>query len=81
MTAAGGNGTVNPPFAPVVEKDPTTGQNSHYQSITAMQAYRGFSFEVCRLFLEYDAMLEKDNQWNVVTKFWRRLLLSTVIHK
>ncbi|KAF9193867.1 hypothetical protein BGZ50_006921 [Haplosporangium sp. Z 11] len=49
MTAAGGNGTVNPPFAPVVEKDPTTGQNSHYQSITAMQAYRGFSFEELRL--------------------------------
>ncbi|KAG0265272.1 hypothetical protein BG011_005143 [Mortierella polycephala] len=49
MTAAGGNGTVNPPFAPVVEKDPATGQNSHYQSITAMQAYRGFSFEELRL--------------------------------
>ncbi|KAF9431069.1 hypothetical protein BGZ94_009994 [Podila epigama] len=44
-----GQGTANPPFAPFVEKEPATGQNSHYQSITAMPAYRGFSFEELRL--------------------------------
>ncbi|KAF8935661.1 hypothetical protein BGZ52_007592 [Haplosporangium bisporale] len=49
MNAAAGQGTANPPFAPFVEKEPATGQNSHYQSITAMPAYRGFSFEELRL--------------------------------
>ncbi|KAG0199390.1 hypothetical protein BGX28_007343 [Mortierella sp. GBA30] len=49
MNAAGGTGTVNPAFAPFVEKDQTTGQNSHYQSITAMPAYRNYSFEELRL--------------------------------
>ncbi|KAF9924767.1 hypothetical protein FBU30_005317 [Linnemannia zychae] len=44
-----GNGTVNPPFTPHVEKDLSSGQNSHYQSITAMPAYRNFSFEELRL--------------------------------
>ena len=46
MNQPAGTGTVNPPFAPFVEKEPATGQNSHYQSITAMPAYRGYSFEV-----------------------------------
>src|SRR5690349_22316964 len=41
-----GSGTANPPFSPYVEKDLSSGQNSHYQSITAMPAYRNFSFEV-----------------------------------
>ncbi|KAG0232948.1 hypothetical protein BGX31_004990 [Mortierella sp. GBA43] len=49
MNPAGGNGTVNPAFSPFVEKEPATGQNSHYQSITAMPAYRGYSFEELRL--------------------------------
>ncbi|KAG0340670.1 hypothetical protein BG000_011376 [Podila horticola] len=49
MNATAGQGTANPPFAPFVEKEPATGQNSHYQSITAMPAYRGFSFEELRL--------------------------------
>ncbi|CAO3569486.1 unnamed protein product [Mortierella alpina] len=47
--AAAGNGTVNPAFSAYLEKDPATGQNSHYQSITAMPAYRGYSFEELRL--------------------------------
>ncbi|KAF9281983.1 hypothetical protein BGZ68_006286 [Mortierella alpina] len=46
---AAGNGTVNPAFSAYLEKDPATGQNSHYQSITAMPAYRGYSFEELRL--------------------------------
>ncbi|KAK3812040.1 MAG: nuclear protein 96-domain-containing protein [Benniella sp.] len=49
MNQPAGTGTVNPPFAPFVEKEPATGQNSHYQSITAMPAYRGYSFEELRL--------------------------------
>ncbi|KAF9116939.1 hypothetical protein BGX27_008087 [Mortierella sp. AM989] len=49
MSAAGGTGTVNPAFTPFVEKEPATGQNSHYQSITAMPQYRGYSFEELRL--------------------------------
>ncbi|KAG0094807.1 hypothetical protein BGZ93_006756 [Podila epicladia] len=49
MNATAGQGTANPPFAPFVEKEPATGQNSHYQSITAMPAYRAFSFEELRL--------------------------------
>ncbi|KAF8978977.1 hypothetical protein BGZ46_005960 [Entomortierella lignicola] len=49
LGAATGNGTVNPAFTPFVEKEPATGQNSHYQSITAMPHYRGFSFEELRL--------------------------------
>lgn len=49
MNAPAGQGTANPPFAPFVEKEPATGQNSHYQSITAMPAYRAFSFEELRL--------------------------------
>lgn len=49
MNATAGQGTANPPFTPFVEKEPATGQNSHYQSITAMPAYRGFSFEELRL--------------------------------
>lgn len=40
------SGTANPPFSPYVEKDLSSGQNSHYQSITAMPAYRNYSFEV-----------------------------------
>ena len=44
--AAGGSGTVNPAFAPYIETETSTGQKSHYQSITAMPAYRGYSFEV-----------------------------------
>ncbi|KAF9127662.1 hypothetical protein BGW39_005698 [Mortierella sp. 14UC] len=44
-----GNGTANPPFSPFIEKDLSSGQNSHYQSITAMPAYRNFSFEELRL--------------------------------
>ena len=47
--AAGGTGTVNPAFAPYIESEGSTGQKSHYQSITAMPAYRGYSFEVRRL--------------------------------
>ena len=54
--AAAGNGTVNPAFSAYLEKDPATGQNSHYQSITAMPAYRGYSFEV-RTFLPCFASL------------------------
>ncbi|KAF9586183.1 hypothetical protein BGW38_008808 [Lunasporangiospora selenospora] len=49
MNTAAGNGTMNPPFTPYIEKEQTTGQNSHYQSITAMPAYRNFSFEELRL--------------------------------
>ncbi|KAF9352830.1 hypothetical protein BGX26_009367 [Mortierella sp. AD094] len=49
MGATGGTGTVNPAFAPFVEKEPATGQNSHYQSITAMPQYRAYSFEELRL--------------------------------
>ncbi|KAG0348000.1 hypothetical protein BG004_006376 [Podila humilis] len=49
MNAPAGQGTANPPFAPFVEKDPSTGQNSHYQSITAMPAYRNYSFDELRL--------------------------------
>ncbi|KAI1315609.1 hypothetical protein EDD11_000619 [Mortierella claussenii] len=49
MSASGGNGTINPAFSAFVEKEPATGQNSHYQSITAMPAYRGYSFEELRL--------------------------------
>ncbi|KAG0018263.1 hypothetical protein BGZ80_007386 [Entomortierella chlamydospora] len=49
MGATSGTGTVNPPFAPFIEKEPATGQNSHYQSITAMPQYRGYSFEELRL--------------------------------
>ncbi|KAG0373483.1 hypothetical protein BGX24_011638 [Mortierella sp. AD032] len=44
-----GSGTANPPFSPFVEKDLSSGQNSHYQSITAMPAYRNFSFEELRM--------------------------------
>ncbi|KAF9093421.1 hypothetical protein BGX23_003346 [Mortierella sp. AD031] len=44
-----GNGTANPPFTPYIEKDLSSGQNSHYQSITAMPAYRNFSFEELRM--------------------------------
>ncbi|KAI8605514.1 nuclear protein 96-domain-containing protein [Dissophora ornata] len=49
MNASAGTGTVNPAFTPFIEKEPATGQNSHYQSITAMPAYRGYSFEELRL--------------------------------
>ncbi|KAG0049113.1 hypothetical protein BGZ83_006031 [Gryganskiella cystojenkinii] len=44
-----GTGTVNPAFAPYIETETSTGQKSHYQSITAMPAYRGYSFEELRL--------------------------------
>ncbi|KAF9904520.1 hypothetical protein EC991_002628 [Linnemannia zychae] len=44
-----GSGTANPPFSPFIEKDLSSGQNSHYQSITAMPAYRNFSFEELRM--------------------------------
>ncbi|KAG0304848.1 hypothetical protein BGZ98_004947 [Dissophora globulifera] len=49
LNAPGGQGTMTPAFSPFVEKEPATGQNSHYQSITAMPAYRGYSFEELRL--------------------------------
>lgn len=48
-TAQGATGTANPPFTAFVDKDLGSGQNSHYQSITAMPAYRNSSFEELRL--------------------------------
>lgn len=55
-TALGGNvppseGTAITPFAPFSEKDPPTGNvTSNYQSITFMQPYSKYSFEVGPLF-------------------------------
>ncbi|KAG0228754.1 hypothetical protein BGW42_001996 [Actinomortierella wolfii] len=43
------SGTANPPFSAYTEKDPVSGQTSQYQSITAMPAYRNYSFEELRL--------------------------------
>lgn len=40
-------GSSNPPYNAFTEKDGTA--TLHYQSITMMPAYRGSSFEVCRL--------------------------------
>ncbi|KAI4121281.1 MAG: hypothetical protein LQ338_006447 [Usnochroma carphineum] len=39
-------GTGSTPFQPVSEKEGTGNQTNHYQSITVMQPYKNFSFEV-----------------------------------
>jgi nuclear pore complex protein Nup98-Nup96 len=40
-------GSSNPPYAVFQEKDTTSSHMLQYQSISAMPAYRGTSFEVC----------------------------------
>ncbi|KAK5962641.1 FG-nucleoporin NUP116 PWA37_005080 [Arxiozyma heterogenica] len=44
-----GNGTAIKPFAPFLEKDPTTNTMNSFQSITFMPEYRNYSFEELRL--------------------------------
>ena len=43
------NGTAIKPFAPFLEKDPTTNAMNSFQSITFMPEYRNYSFEELRL--------------------------------
>ncbi|KAM3588719.1 hypothetical protein VKS41_001157 [Umbelopsis sp. WA50703] len=42
-------GTVNPEYTATVERDASTGVNNHYQTITAMPAYRNYSVEELRV--------------------------------
>ena len=42
-------GTASTPFSAHTEKDTTTNQNVHYQSITFLQPYQNFSFEELRM--------------------------------
>uniref|UniRef100_A0A093V7L7 Nucleoporin n=1 Tax=Talaromyces marneffei PM1 TaxID=1077442 RepID=A0A093V7L7_TALMA len=42
-------GTANPPFNPVTEKDPNSTTNNVYQSISYMPPYQRYSFEELRL--------------------------------
>ncbi|EON66844.1 hypothetical protein W97_06246 [Coniosporium apollinis CBS 100218] len=43
------NGTAATPFQPHIEKDSSTGPSSHYQTITCMPPYQGYSLEELRL--------------------------------